>query len=61
MAGMAIISPTSVVNSALEIPWARSCGFTAAPATAISENALIIPCTVPSSPTMGLIDPIRPM
>ena len=50
MAGMAIDNPTSVVNKAVEIPWANSDGLGVVGLREITLKDLIIPYTVPSSP-----------
>ena len=60
-AGMATISPSRVVTSAMVIPLARSAGLGDTVEFAITLNALTIPCTVPSSPSMGAVAPMIEM
>jgi hypothetical protein len=58
MAGMATTSPSSVVKRAVEIPSASSFGFGEVVDCAMTWKLAIIPCTVPSSPSMGAMVPM---
>jgi len=57
--GMATDNPAAVVNRASEMPPARALGLPT-PTVVMAVNTLIMPITVPSSPSKGVMEAMVP-